>query len=184
MLGEQEQNLREQFAYAIYSDTRYTQASPLVLANGTRTRLSINGQGTTTQNVIPAGEPAWWDAANHKLVCAYAGDTYLIRTNCTVDIGVGITLDLTHQLDIPNYTGPGTASRIASTDIATVSGLTTYTTRELSFLNTIVGTAPFKAGGAELYLRADKVLGTLLNALSTVKVYNLSIAIFRQRKGA
>ena len=73
--------------WAYYVDSQYTSGSPLAPSASTRTRLTNDGLGATTEiGQLPTGVSAFWDVATDKLIGVANGDSYDIRIDFTIDV--------------------------------------------------------------------------------------------------
>lgn len=86
--------------WAIYVDGTYTSGSPLVLTNGARNLLTIDGNGSTTNtDFLPAGVTDFWDTTNNKITPEKVGDSYDLRIDFAVDVPTN-TESIVLELDI------------------------------------------------------------------------------------
>lgn len=68
-----------QTGWEYYLDNEHTSGSPLSLADGVRTKISINGSGDSETGQSLPGQTPLWDTTNDLVTCDQAGKLLLIR---------------------------------------------------------------------------------------------------------
>lgn len=68
--------------WAQYSDTQYTSASPLTVAEGNTAVITNNAVNSITTH-LPAGVTALYDPVTNKITPENSGDAYMIRVDFT-----------------------------------------------------------------------------------------------------
>lgn len=95
-------------------DSTYTSGSPLSITGGTRTKVTIDGAGTASENsYLPEEASALWNVGNNTFDPVYVGDCYDVRlqfkcsttnsgdyVDCDLDIGgsLGVILAETRPI--------------------------------------------------------------------------------------
>lgn len=129
-----------------YSDTQYTQASPLTISGNVRTRLT-NDAGLIIDLVNMFGADTIWNPTTNKFVPDNSGDKYTKRVSFTADPALN-NRNLTLELDIGGNQGVIWSRTIR---LSRGAGIDTKVTENLDFytLNTFV------ANGGDLFIECD-----------------------------
>lgn len=149
------------------ADGQYTVGSPLAITAGTRTRLTINGNGAATNRAFANGMPSdvWSD---DKFKPSDIGECYNLRLTCTVtQTTSGTGTYVTFEADIGTDGSPFIAAT-ESVSLLKGQGVATQMTISAPFFTLDT----FGRNGARLYLTPSV----------DVSVYGLAIFIQRTFK--
>lgn len=131
--------------WAVYDDSTFD-TTPLNLASGVRTQLTIDGLGSGTNEVYASGSTFW--SGNAIQIPGPVGAMYNCRLSITVTKNTTGADEIALELDI----GDGSSIVIAGEQVAD-SGAN-GSQKILSFVLPIFGLETFKANGGEIYLTA------------------------------
>lgn len=150
--------------WAIYNDSQYTQASPLVINEGVTTKITING-ATSIKNQLPNDVSDWWNSTTNKITPSLAGDSYIVnlRFTATSSSNTGLA-DV--EVDIG-----GTLNVIDGSTVSLRKG--TGNTQRVSLKFDLYAASTFISNGGEIKLRSID---------GNTSIYNISVKITRVHK--
>lgn len=115
--------LNQAHGWAIYNDSLYTSASPLVINQGVRTKITNNAT-TVINTQLPEGVTSWWNSTTNKLTPSLDGDSYLVNLRFTaqssstsgladVELDVGGALGVIDGTTVSLRKGAGNSQRVS-----------------------------------------------------------------------
>lgn len=151
--------------WAYYVDSTYTSGSPLAITAATRTKLTIDGLGATTDiTQLPSGVSAFWDTTSNKITPALLDDSYDVRLKFTIlPTGAGPYVDI--EFDIGGGVGV-----VAADTRSLVKGAVAAV---VTFPVPLFAKSTFISNGCEIYLTPN----------NNSSVYDIELMVTRTHRG-
>ncbi|AXF52563.1 MAG: hypothetical protein [Caudoviricetes sp.] len=151
--------------WAIYNDNQYTSSVPLVINQGSRTKIT-NNSNVVLNSQLPIDVTSWWNSTSNKITPSVDGDSYIVNLRFTASSS-SITGLADVELDVGGALGVIDGSTIS---LRKGSG----NTQHISLKFDLYSGSTFLANGGEFYLRSVD---------GNTSIYDIMLKITRVHKG-